>query len=221
MTAILSVAVPADARSMLGGHGHARTHRIPELRTPPPLEPRFDDEAPPDANRGAAELLPFDTDPWPPRSDRAVDLFDPQPTSRRCLPDPGPWAAHFVQAALEILTGRRPVGQLQRWASLPAINGVKSAARPVSGQTTPANTARPRRPARPTRQTRPVGPARPAGPVGPTAPAQSLHSVHVSEPANGVAEVCAVVRQGERYRALAARLEGLDGRWQCVSFRLL
>lgn len=52
--------------------------------------------------------------------------------------------------------------------------------------------------------------ARPAGPT------PSVRSVRVSEPADGVAEVSAVIRSGERYRAVAARLEGIDGRWRCV-----
>jgi hypothetical protein len=43
-----------------------------------------------------------------------------------------------------------------------------------------------------------------------------VRSVHVSEPRDGAAEVCAIVRYGERCRALALRLEGLDGRWQCT-----
>ena len=47
----------------------------------------------------------------------------------------------------------------------------------------------------------------------------SLNSVHVCEPADGVAEVCAVVFTGARYRAIAARLEGLDGHWRCVGCR--
>jgi hypothetical protein len=44
----------------------------------------------------------------------------------------------------------------------------------------------------------------------------SVNSVHVCEPANGIAEVCAIVFTGARYRAIATRLEGLDGHWRCV-----
>jgi hypothetical protein len=47
-----------------------------------------------------------------------------------------------------------------------------------------------------------------------------LRSVHVCEPADGVAEVAAVVSVGTRHRAIAARLEGLDGRWRCVRLQL-
>ena len=47
-----------------------------------------------------------------------------------------------------------------------------------------------------------------------------VRSVHVSEPADGVAEVCALVRRGARSTAVALRLEGLDGRWQCTALEL-
>lgn len=49
-----------------------------------------------------------------------------------------------------------------------------------------------------------------------TGPTPAVRSVRVTEPADGVAEVSAVVRSGGRYRAVAARLEGIDGRWRCV-----
>jgi hypothetical protein len=51
---------------------------------------------------------------------------------------------------------------------------------------------------------------------GPTA----LRSVRVCEPADGVAELAAVIQMGARFRAIAARLEGLDGRWRCVRLQL-
>jgi hypothetical protein len=40
-----------------------------------------------------------------------------------------------------------------------------------------------------------------------------LQSVHVCEPVDGVAEVSAVFRRGQRVRVIAFRLTGLDGRW--------
>lgn len=48
----------------------------------------------------------------------------------------------------------------------------------------------------------------------------ALHSLHVTEPADGVAEVAAVLRIENRFRALALRLEGLDGRWRCVRLQI-
>jgi hypothetical protein len=53
------------------------------------------------------------------------------------------------------------------------------------------------------------------------APARALvRSVHVSEPADGVAEVSALVRRGVRCTAVALRLEGMDGRWQCTALEV-
>ncbi len=51
---------------------------------------------------------------------------------------------------------------------------------------------------------------------GPQAARSTVRSVHVFEPADGVAEVAAVVQSAGRYRAIAARLEASDGRWRCV-----
>jgi hypothetical protein len=47
-----------------------------------------------------------------------------------------------------------------------------------------------------------------------------VHSIHIIEPADGVAEIAAIVRVGERFRAMALRLEGLDGRWRCVRLQI-
>jgi hypothetical protein len=47
-----------------------------------------------------------------------------------------------------------------------------------------------------------------------------VRSVRVNEPMPGAVEVSATVRHGERCRALALRLEGLDGRWQCTALSI-
>jgi hypothetical protein len=47
-----------------------------------------------------------------------------------------------------------------------------------------------------------------------------VRSVHVSEPMPSVVEACAVIDTGQRRRAIAARFEGLDGRWQCTALQL-
>jgi len=51
-------------------------------------------------------------------------------------------------------------------------------------------------------------------------PRAVVRSVHVAEPSDGVAEVCALVRRGARSTAVALRLEGRDGRWQCTALEL-
>ena len=45
-------------------------------------------------------------------------------------------------------------------------------------------------------------------------------SVHVSEPTDGVAEVCASFRRHTRVAALAFRLQGIDGRWRLTDLRV-
>src|SRR5918911_3420871 len=47
-----------------------------------------------------------------------------------------------------------------------------------------------------------------------------LGPVHVCEPVDGVAEVSAVARRSGRGHAVAARLEGIDGRWRCTALHI-
>ncbi len=116
--------------------------------------------------------------------------FGPQPTSRSALPDPRPWAGRFLQALLEVLAGDRPLGQLVRWTSHDVFGQVAAMTADVS-RPRPGATAR-----------------------------EVVRSVHVDEPDDGVAEVAALVRSGVRARAVALRMEGLDGRWQCTAVEL-
>ena len=56
--------------------------------------------------------------------------------------------------------------------------------------------------------------------LGTAARPATLHSMRLTEPADGVVEAAAIVRVGARYRAIAFRLEGLDGRWRCVRLQI-
>jgi len=47
-----------------------------------------------------------------------------------------------------------------------------------------------------------------------------LISVRVCEPADGVAEVSAVFRRADRVRAMAFRIQGVDGRWRITALQL-
>jgi hypothetical protein len=47
-----------------------------------------------------------------------------------------------------------------------------------------------------------------------------ISSVRVCEPVDGVAEVVAVARRAGRAHAVAARLEGIDGRWRCTALQI-
>ncbi len=116
-------------------------------------------------------------------------VFGPQITDRQDLPEPGPWAQRLLQAALESLAGRRSPTQLQYWMTWSVYRDIVRVA-PRGGQ-------------------RRTGPLRGEG--------VTISRVRVCEPADGVAEVSAIARRDGRWHAVAARLEGIDGRWRCVS----
>jgi hypothetical protein len=130
-------------------------------------------------------------------TDRDLDDFGPQPTGRAHLPEPRAWGGRLVQALVEVLAGDRPAGQLVRWTSSEVYDDV-TALVPAPGHPGPGR--RPRPAGKPTRA--------------------AVRSVHVTEPADGVAEVAATVSRGRRTTAVALRLEGLDGRWQCTALEL-
>ena len=117
-------------------------------------------------------------------------LFGPQPTGRGDLPDPEHWAAHLAQAVVEVMSGARQAPQILRWTT-PEVYAVVARRAAVSAR-------------------RATAPARRA----------VVRSVRVCEPADGVAEACAVVLDGPRVRALAMRLVGLDGRWRIEALQV-
>jgi uncharacterized protein DUF6459 len=189
----------------------ARPHSRPDgvRRIPAPvLDPPYDDEL---ARRAApAGALPQGSlalrfalpsglpavPPVPPReAPRMVepaddDFFGPRATPREALPDPRRIAGRLAQAICEVVHGARPAAQLLRWTSEPIYADLER------------------------RLTRC---ARAGAPGSRGLRAGTVRSLHVSEPTPGVAEVCALVRRGPRTLALALRLEGIDGRWQCTA----
>ena len=104
------------------------------------------------------------------------------------------WAARFAQAVVEVLGGDRPVTQLVRWTSKRVYADLGRRVR-ILGRTSPV-----------TQRLRTVRP--------------QVRSVHVFHPTADTAEVSVHVRHGQRSRALAARLELDDGRWQCTALQL-
>jgi hypothetical protein len=112
-------------------------------------------------------------------------------TARADLPDPRGWTGRLTQAVVEVLAGARPAGQLSRFATLDVLDHLERLAGRLS---------------RRNGQNRVINPR--------------LVSVRVSEPLDGVVEACAVVDTNPRRRALALRLEGIDGRWQCTALQL-
>jgi len=189
--------------------------RMPR-RVPAPAGMPFDDERP-SAGRtqsagntqGALALSEGKRRPiapWPhlrlvpdtgkPVSRRVIDdqtLFGRQPTSTADLPDPSSWAGQLGRAVTEVLAGDRPLPQLMRWTD-------ETVFADLSRRTTALAQAG-------------AGRRGPRNRVG-------VRSVHVCEPRDGVIEASVHVRQGHRSRALALRLEGLDGRWRCTALQI-
>lgn len=168
-----------------------------QVRPAPRIDGPYDDEsgdpAPPMVQGSLA--LAF---PPPTRVSMPLRLVPPaggvpvttEPTRRDLLPDPRPWTARLAQAIAEVLAGARPAAQLSRVATLDVLQLLERGSGRLG--------ARPG-----------VPPQRPI--VG---------SVHVSEPRDGVAEACAVVDTGPRRRALALRLEGINGQWRCTALHI-
>jgi hypothetical protein len=121
----------------------------------------------------------------------ADQLFDPQRTPRSELPDPRQWAARLGQAIVEVLDGRRAASQLLRWTTPEIHRALASQARSLRGFGDSPPTS--------------AGPGR-----------VQVRSVHVCEPESGIAEASVVLAAPHRSRAMAIRLEGIDGRWRAT-----
>lgn len=99
------------------------------------------------------------------------------------------FATRFAQAVVEVIGGDRGVYQLMRWTTDEVYDELQqrsSVLRRASGQD-------PRR-----RRLR-----------------AQVRSVHLSFPQPEVAEISIHVRHGHRSRAIAARIERIEGRWRC------
>jgi len=106
------------------------------------------------------------------------------------LPDPRLWSARLAQALVEVLAGDRPLQQLVRWTSDDVYRKVERRLRILARGDGAER----------------LGNVRAA-----------IRSVHLCEPRCGVAEASMLVQEGARSRAIAIRLEGVDGRWQCTA----
>jgi len=165
-------------------------------RPAPCREPPFDDELP---ERHLSLVGPFDQ----PLPFETEDLRSP--STLRLTEAADPFEAQP--------TGRNHLPELNTFSRRLVIGIIEAA----TGRRSPGQLAQHTAPAVQ------AGLARDAGRIRRLGTAQrpaTLHSVHIIEPADGVAEVAAVVRVGDRFRALALRLEGLDGRWRCVRLQV-
>lgn len=165
-------------------------------RPAPRREPPFDDELP---ARHLIVVGPLDQ-PLP------LDAVGPNaPSAMRLRAEPDVFAAQP--------TGRQELPDPAAFARRLVIGVVETA----TGRRSPSQL---RHHTSPTVQ---AGMARDAGRISRLGSAHrpaTLHSLHITAPADGVAEVAAVLRVGDRFRALALRLEGLDGRWRCVRLQI-
>jgi hypothetical protein len=173
----------------------------PRVRPVPALEPPYDpldgDDRPHLTLLAGPEPLPFDDLPSPHRP-----LAQPAP--RRTRLGQQFWGPQPTRR--KDLPDPRPVAHRFLQASVEALAGRRPATQ-LQQWTSPAVFADLSRALRSRR-------------IHAAGATPTVLSVHVSEPADGVAEVCAVIRHGERARAAAARLEGVDGRWRCVALQL-
>jgi hypothetical protein len=155
------------------------------------LLPAPSSEPPYDDERPDGRPLPLRPTGLGPRPLRIVaPVFDDSWESARTpasqLPPARPFAHALVQRLLEVVAGVRPIAQLQRDTTVDVYDGLERVI-----------TTRPRS-------------------TGPRPDGRSVRSIHVQQRPDGVAEVCATVRRGDRYGTVALRLEGVDGTWRCT-----
>lgn len=125
----------------------------------------------------------------------AEEFFDFQPCSSTDLPDPKPLIENLATGVIEILLGVREVQQIARWVTESTFDRLTERA-------LRAKQAR-------------------AAQLQRTVPGFEISSVRVCHTADGVVEGAVVVRSAGRTRAVALRLEGLDGRWRATSISVL
>jgi hypothetical protein len=111
------------------------------------------------------------------------------------IPSPQAWAGRYVQAVVEVIAHLRPVSQLARWTAADVYSELARLHRVAS-----------------TRRRDDVDRSRPAR--------QTVVSVRVVRLSPQVAEVAARVVEGERSRAVAARLDFRRGRWTCTALEV-
>ena len=160
------------------------------------------------ARRSSSRHLEPVSDPCPDDDEDA--FFARQRTPRAALPDPKLFCGRYVQALVEVLSGERSLAQLMRWTNEDVYADLRHRVR-LLNQAGQGNSADPKSGFR----------GRPGRPGQPRRMARAMvRSVHVQEPRDGIAEVCVHVRHGGKSRAVAVRLEGLDGIWRCTALQL-
>lgn len=125
----------------------------------------------------------------------AEEFFDFQPCSSAQLPDPAPLMENLATGVIEILLGVREVQQIARFVTEPLFDG-------LTARSLAARRERSRRRRR-------------------EVPGFEIGGVRTCHTADGIVEGAVVVRSSARTRAVAMRLEGLDGRWRATAIEVL
>ena len=124
------------------------------------------------------------------------EFFGAQPSPRADLLDPEPLLENLTRCVIEILAGARELEQIARWVT-------DDVYRHLLKRVVLSSRAR---------QAKGVVASRPAFAIG---------SMSICEPRDGVIESVIIVRGRARTRAVAIRLEGLDGRWRASAINVL
>ncbi|WP_368665607.1 Rv3235 family protein [Homoserinimonas sp. OAct 916] len=124
------------------------------------------------------------------------EFFCEQPTSTAALPPPGPLLENLTRCVMEVLAGARDINQLARWVDDEVYRHLL---------------------------TRVVLAARARAMKGQQAmrPSFTLGRTTTFSPCDGVVEAVVTVHSRVRSRAVALRLEGLDGRWRATAINVL
>lgn len=124
------------------------------------------------------------------------DFFGFQPTLREHLPDPRPLLENLARSGYEIIVGARDLNQIARWVTDLVYRDMLR--RVILG------TRVRRRNSTPVRR-----------------PTVSVLAMRTCEPRDGVVEGTIILNTGNRVRAVAIRLEGMDGRWRAAVLGVL
>lgn len=124
------------------------------------------------------------------------DFFGIQLAHSADLPDPEPLLVGLTRSALEVMAGAREAEQLLRWVTQDVY--VTLLKRSVLA-------AR----------------AREVKGVAPRRPQFAVLRTRVTHPCDGVVEGVVIVENPVRVRAVAIRLEGMDGRWRASAISVL
>lgn len=126
----------------------------------------------------------------------ALDHFDHRRSSTAELPDPRPLLDNLTRCVIEILGGARDIDQISRWVD----DGVY---RHLLKRVVLASRARSVR-----------------GQSAKRVPF-TIGRITIDSPRDGVIEGVVMVHNRVRSRAVAIRLEGLDGRWRASAIHVL